>query len=290
MTLPRTLEMSHASPTTRRRCTRHGRKVELVRVAAAPREQKVSFQPRMRGVAPLLGFIEPDTWMYDAPDGVELRELWRLTRDRGDRWGKERLELILRPLARIVDGLQVPHGRIDMSRVRIGAEGPVLLEHGLLARLGPRAFAGEPLAPELGRGEDLSRAADVWGLGSLACELLTLHPPGWSAWAVAGRRLGAVLARAMEEDPRRRHRSALELVECILAELEFYGDASEAPTRTADAPEPQLVECEAIHALQASELAGLGVWRRPSLVEPFVWLGFTAGWALLHVLTWVGSS
>jgi len=295
MTLPRTSPPSHASettgrpePTRRRVCTRHGRRVELVRVLGARPGQVVSFQGRIRGVAPLLGFIPPDTWMYAAPPGVDLRELWSLTRARGGDLGRERVALILRPLARTLDALDVPHGRVDMDRVRVGADGPVLLEHGLMARLGHEAFGGEPLAPELLRGGKLTRSADVWGLARLACELVTLHPPGWSAWAVAGRRTGAVLARGMDEDPKRRPSSARQFVEALLAELSHHGDASEAPTRTLNAPPPAPVEREAVQALQAAELDGLGVWRRPGRLEPLVWLGFTGGLALLHVWTWLG--
>ncbi|MEM1023280.1 MAG: hypothetical protein AAGD10_09585 [Myxococcota bacterium] len=289
MTLPRTLALSHAPTTTRRSCIRQGREVELIRVAGAPGQQFVSFQPRMKGVAPLLGFVEPDTWIYEATAGVELRALWRLTRDRGGVLGRERVELILSPLARIVDGLDVPHGRIDLSRVRVGIEGPILLEHGLLARLGPQVFLSEPIAPELRKGGPLSRAADVWSLARLTCELVTGHPPSWPAWAVAGRRLGAVLARAMDEDPRRRHRSAVEFAGRVLDELASCGDPSEAPTQRSDAPGPGPGEHRVLHRLQAAELKDLGVWRRPSLVEPFVWMGFTAGWALLHAMTWMGG-
>ena len=249
--------------------------------------QILSFQSKTKGVAPLLGFIPPDTWMFGAPPGVDLRELWSLTRARGGVLGRERVALILRPLARSLDALDVPHGRVDMRRVRVGAEGPILPEHGLVARLGPEPFLAEPMAPELLQGGKLTRAADVWGLARLACELVTLHPPGWSAWVVAGRRVGAVLARGMEDDPRRRYRTASQFVEALLTEFSYPGDASEAPTRTRDAP-PAPVEREVVQALQAAELEDLGVWRRPGRLEPLVWLGFTGGLALLHTWTWLG--
>jgi len=180
-------------------------------------------------------------------DGTSTREAsssswsWRV-------WSLKAVLAIARALAH-AHGKGILHRDVKPSNVLVGADGRVLLtDFGLARESGEdsltrtRAAVGSLpyMAPEVLSGEEADARGDVYGLGALAFELLTLHRPfeGASSAALVTAILGgappsprryaprldpdeeAVLLRALERDPRRRYATAFEFAEDLEALLE----------------------------------------------------------------------
>ncbi len=171
-------------------------------------------------------------------------------------------------LARLVEhlakGLQQAHERglvhrdIKPGNVLVGADGvPVLVDFGLVrgddtAELTvPGAVPGTPayLAPELLRGQPADARSDLWALGAILYELVTLARPFAGPTVAAElqlrataalpdlrrlqpdapRDLAAIVACAMADEPTRRYQSAAELA----ADLQRFRERRPVLARTA---------------------------------------------------------
>lgn len=154
---------------------------------------------------------------------------------------------IARTVEQLAAGLQQAHERglvhrdIKPGNVLLGSDGvPVLVDFGLVrgeseeaAVTLPGAVPGTPsyMAPELLRGAPAAVASDVWSLGAVLFEMLTLRRPFVAPTVAAELRLretdgvpdvrrvhpavpvdlAAIVATALAEEPARRYRSAGEL-------------------------------------------------------------------------------
>lgn len=154
-------------------------------------------------------------------DGHSLRELLR-----GDaRIDRSQALALIADLAGVLDEVHragVLHLDVKPENVMVRSSGgrlrAVLVDFGI-ARLqaegeAQAALRGSPayMAPERFEGVE-SRAADIYGLGLIAVELLGGEQPDGIDWKerlsqVRPRAMRAVLARALEEDPHRRPASA----------------------------------------------------------------------------------
>ena len=139
--------------------------------------------------------------------------------------------------ARIGDfGLAVSATTAPLALMTGGPNGPLRIA-GTPAYMAPEQARGLPTTLDPGDATDRARlvAIDVWGLGALACDLLSGHPP-WRArgddslaWEIAAsgarpelaaktprgeripRRLARVIERALADDPAKRYSSAAEV-------------------------------------------------------------------------------
>ncbi len=139
--------------------------------------------------------------------------------------------------ARIGDfGLAVSATEAPLALMTGGPSGPLRIA-GTPAYMAPEQARGLPTTLDPGNATDRARlvAIDVWGLGALACDLLSGHPP-WRArgddslaWEIAAsgarpelatktpwgeripRRLSRVIERALAVDPAKRYSSAAEV-------------------------------------------------------------------------------
>ncbi len=139
----------------------------------------------------------------------------------------------------------------EQGRVRLTEFGVVSNEVGPLALSTPTYRLSQPqyLAPEQVQGREPDSRADVYAFGVLVFELLTgawlhhheraavtlqatLHGPGPSAVGLAPglvRAVDAVLGRALSRDPRKRQRSAWELLDELVSLPEDTGPPRSVP-------------------------------------------------------------
>lgn len=221
------------------------------------------FADAPRGRRRLVRLARTGVAVYEREEGTPLQVVIEACRARGLPLGRERLRMLLLPLARAVDALDVPHGLLHPERVLVCADGPLLVEWGWWSCAGrPRLLAYEcmrgrsdALAPELWSPSTPTRAADVFGVAQIATRLVALEPPGFRAWQVVGHRVAQVLAWGLDPDPSRRPPDAESFVRRLLDvvghELEFE---DEGPTRSVDTPAVGSSELQALERLGAAEV------------------------------------
>jgi eukaryotic-like serine/threonine-protein kinase len=167
----------------------------------------------------LIGLEHPHiSRLYDA--GSEAGQPWLalewvagrpITEALAGRPPRERLIAFLQVLdaVRHAHARLVLHADLKPANILVGDDGRVkLLDFGIARLLdspGPRAFTPGLAAPEQQRGEALTVAADVWGLGGVLAALLP-QP---------GRALAAVIARAQAPEPAGRYAD----VEALAADI-----------------------------------------------------------------------
>jgi serine/threonine-protein kinase len=114
----------------------------------------------------------------------------------------------------------VVHCDLKPSNVMLGDHGEVLVtDWGLATPAGQQARGGTPryMAPELKEGAAPDARSDVWALGAMLYELLTLSPLGKEAprerapWREVPGELEEICAKALSADPKQRFASADEL-------------------------------------------------------------------------------
>lgn len=129
-------------------------------------------------------------------------------------WSPSAALRLLEQVARALDALhraELVHGRLSASTILLDDEGNALVNPAWV--LLPTGAAPTGTAPEVRRGEAPHIAADVYGLGRLALEVMSALPPPAERPIGVLHRAGvglpedvtAVLARATADDPAERH-------------------------------------------------------------------------------------
>ena len=167
-----------------------------------------------------------------------------------------------------------PHRSIALDKVLIGGDDQVSIDEGQAASSDgsfARAGAMNGAAPEQIAGRAVDRRSDVYSLGAVFYELLTLHQPGAypdppsSVNVTVPKDFDAILLRTLAADPEERYGSAEE----VLAELDAFrrSPASRVlpgglfppnqPVRPAGVPRAAMIAAGAIIGAIGGAIAGL---------------------------------
>jgi serine/threonine-protein kinase len=231
-----------------------------------------------------------DVVPYIVMELVDGPDLGRFSSERGPLPVDEVREIMLGILAGVerAHAAGVVHGDLKPGNVFIGSQGPKVGDFGVARILdeetGTTTLAATPscAAPEVLRGERATHASDVYSVACLAYELLAGHGPfvGANSWEVVQKHieepaprikrvrpdvpadLDAILARALDKNPRRRVASVADLA-VAFADADGADAAGTRPVATV--PVSRTDATEAITA------------RRPDPVRVAL-LGPLAGW------------
>jgi len=149
----------------------------------------------------------------------------------------------------------VLHRDVKPDNVIVEADRTVLTDFGVAGPvevIGSGTLMGTPdyIAPELLRGEPAGPASDLYACAVVACEILTGHvpPPGdapavppvpeESAPPLVRAALARELARALDPDPRARHRTMRRFAEAMALAARGAGSGQARPARARPAARP----------------------------------------------------
>jgi serine/threonine-protein kinase len=161
------------------------------------------------------------------------------------------MALVINLLEAVADahGTGVVHGALTPGNVLLSDAGQAsICDFGALAALNAvpalrKNFAGRGRssyrAPEVSQGEGLSVQADIYSLGAMTYELLTLKEPSTGSAAVSVRReqlpppsrldrrlnsrFDPIVLRALDQSPGRRYKSAIEFISALRELLTYTG-------------------------------------------------------------------
>jgi hypothetical protein len=153
--------------------------------------------------------------VLDPPPGPSLRTVLR---ERGAPVSVEEATRLLGPIADALDALHAVgavHRHVAPETIFVTPGGTALLAEPFYAPPGmDGAFFGPSacLSPEQARGDTLTGASDIYALGAVLAEMLTLTGDTTDAGTPLVRRVSRTLARALNPDPAGRQRTARTLL------------------------------------------------------------------------------
>lgn len=153
--------------------------------------------------------------VLESPPGPSLRTVLR---ERGAPFSIEEATRLLSPVADALDALHavgVVHRHVAPETIFVTASGAAILAEPVYAPpemdgvlFGPSAC----VSPEQARGDRLTGASDIYALGAVLAEMLTLTGNAADAGTPLARRVTRTLARALSPDPAGRQRTARTLL------------------------------------------------------------------------------
>jgi len=165
---------------------------------------------------------------------------------------------------------EILHGALTPSTVVLWENMPLLWEHGIAALCSPpaygrraRSLGGDPVAPEVPRGVQLTPAADVFSWGALLASVATglLGAEGVAAVVDSevdeGHQAGlfALIREALAPETGKRPRDGTHLLERLLA-LEDEAPAGRAPDDLSDLARRYLAEMSEVEARSQPKAGG----------------------------------